>query len=213
MRMVTTNDLGDMRSPSLPAHDERVGPGAGESRREGLTMQALPRVSHEHHDRLWHYVDQLHTLADCMNTDCLDTARLIERLPELQELHHGLTSLLIPHMDAVEAAVYPTLERLLADRHTTAPMAIEHVEIRRLVGAIGEFAEHPQAHLDRGAVWRCGASCCGCTRSSGHISGGGALHPHPRGPDDARAGSGARAGPSTTWRRNGCSGRTGGTHH
>ena len=115
-------------------------------------MQALPRVSHEHHDRLWHYVDQLHALADCMDTDCLDTAQLIERLPELQELHHGLTSLLIPHMDAVEAAVYPTLERLLADRQTTAPMAIEHVEIRRLVGAIGEFAEHPQAHLDRGAV-------------------------------------------------------------
>jgi hemerythrin-like domain-containing protein len=60
--------------------------------------------------------------------------------------------MLIPHMEAVEAAVYPTLERLLADRQTTAPMAREHVEIRRLVGAIGEFAEHPQAHADRGAV-------------------------------------------------------------
>jgi hypothetical protein len=115
-------------------------------------MQALPKVSHEHHDRLWHYVDQLNTLADCMNTDCLDTARLNERLPELRELQLGLTSMLIPHMEAVEAAVYPTLERLLADRHTTAPMALEHGEIRRLVGAIGEFAEHPQAHTDRGAV-------------------------------------------------------------
>jgi hemerythrin-like domain-containing protein len=115
-------------------------------------MQALPRVSHEHHDRLWHYVDQLNAMADCMNSDCLDTTRLIERLPELRELHHGLTTLLIPHMEAVEAAVYPTLERLLADRQTTAPMAREHVEIRRLVGAIGEFTEHPHAHADRGAV-------------------------------------------------------------
>jgi hypothetical protein len=115
-------------------------------------MQALPRVSHEHHDRLWQYVDRLNALADCLNTDCLDTARLLERLPELRELHLGLTSMLIPHMEAVEAAVYPTLERLLAERQTTAPMAREHVEIRRLVGAIGEFAEHPQAHADRGAV-------------------------------------------------------------
>ena len=115
-------------------------------------MQALPRVSHEHHDRLWHYVDQLNSLADCMNTDCLDTARLSERLPELRDLHQGLTTLLIPHMEVVEAAVYPTLERLLAERQTTVPMAREHVEIRRLVGAIGEFAEHPEAHADRGAV-------------------------------------------------------------
>lgn len=115
-------------------------------------MQALPRVSHEHHDRLWHYVDQLNVLADCLNTDCLDTARLLERLPELRELQNGLTTLLIPHMEAVEAAVYPTLKRLLAERQSTAPMALEHVEIRRLVGAIGEFADHPHAHADRGAV-------------------------------------------------------------
>jgi hypothetical protein len=115
-------------------------------------MKNLPRVSHEHHDRLWHYVEQLNALADCLNSDCLDTTRLIEHLPELRELHHGLTSMLIPHMEAVEAAVYPTLERLLTDRHTTAPMAREHVEIRRLVEAIGEFAEHPESHADRGAV-------------------------------------------------------------
>jgi hemerythrin-like domain-containing protein len=115
-------------------------------------MQNLPRVSHEHHDRLWHYVDQLDALADCLNSDCLDTTRLIEHLPELRELHHGLKSMLIPHMEAVEAAVYPTLERLLTDRQTTAPMAREHVEIRRLVEAIGEFADHPESHADRGAV-------------------------------------------------------------
>ncbi len=115
-------------------------------------MQSLPLVSHAHHDRLWHYVDGLDALADRLSSDSLDTTRLIEELPELRELHEGLTSMLIPHMEAVEAAVYPTLERLLADRGTTAPMVREHVEIRRLIGAIGEFADHPQGHADRGAV-------------------------------------------------------------
>jgi hypothetical protein len=60
--------------------------------------------------------------------------------------------MLIPHMETVEAAVYPTLERLLTDRQTTAPIAREHVEIRRLVRVIGELVDHPQGHADRGAV-------------------------------------------------------------
>jgi iron-sulfur cluster repair protein YtfE (RIC family) len=114
-------------------------------------MQNLPRVSHEHHDRLRKYVDQLNALADCLNSDCLDTNRMIGQLPELRELHDGLTSMLLPHMEAVEAAVYPTLERLAAGQ-TTVLMAQEHVEIRRLVRAIGEFAEDPQAHSDRAAA-------------------------------------------------------------
>ncbi len=115
-------------------------------------MRTLPAVSHEHHDRLWHYVNQLDTLAECLNCDCLDTARMAGLEPQLRELHHGLTSLLVPHMEAVEAAVYPTIERLLAERGTTAPMAREHAEIRRLVAAIGGFATDPAAHADRGAV-------------------------------------------------------------
>jgi iron-sulfur cluster repair protein YtfE (RIC family) len=115
-------------------------------------MQNLPRVSHEHHDRLWHYVEQLNSLADRLSSDSLDTTRLIEELPELRDLHDGLTQMLIPHMETVEAAVYPTLQRLLANSQTTAPMVIEHVEIRRLVGAIGEFADHPEVHADRGAA-------------------------------------------------------------
>ncbi len=115
-------------------------------------MQTLPRVSHEHHDRLWQYVRRLDELSDCVNCDCLDTARLAGLAPDLQELRHGLTELLLPHMEAVEAAVWPTLETLFAERETTAPMAREHVEIRRLVAILADFADHPEAHTDRAAV-------------------------------------------------------------
>jgi hemerythrin-like domain-containing protein len=112
----------------------------------------LTRVTHEHHDRLWRYVNQLDELADCLNADCLDSGRLREHMPELQDLHRNLTETLIPHMEAVEFAVYPTIQRLLADSGKIAPMADEHAEIRRLVGQIGEFASDPEAHGDRAAV-------------------------------------------------------------
>ncbi len=115
-------------------------------------MQPLTRVSHEHHELLWGYVNQLNDLADCLNCDCLDTARLTEQLPQLREVHDGLTTRLLPHMEAVEAAIHPTLQRILADASTSIPMVAEHEEIRRLVAAIGAFAEEPAAHADRMAV-------------------------------------------------------------
>lgn len=115
-------------------------------------MQPLTRVSHEHHDLLWRYVNQLNDLADCLNCDCLDSARLVAQLPQLREVHDGLMNRLIPHMEAVEAAVHPTLERLLADRQTGVPMAAEHQEIRRLVTALGAFTIDDPAHADRVAV-------------------------------------------------------------
>lgn len=115
-------------------------------------MQPLTRVSHEHHDLLWGYVNQLNDLADCLNCDCLDNARMAEQLPQLREVHDGLTNRLIPHMEAVEAAIHPTLERILADRGAVVPMAAEHAEIRRLVTALAAFTDDPAAHADRMAV-------------------------------------------------------------
>ena len=116
-------------------------------------MLPLTRVTHEHHDLLWGYVNQLSDLADCLDCDCLDSARLVAQLPQLRDVHDGLTSRLIPHMEAVEAAVHPTLERLLEGRGTSIPMASEHAEIRRLVAALGEFtADDQTVHHDRTTV-------------------------------------------------------------
>ncbi len=115
-------------------------------------METLPAVTHEHHDRLMAIVDELHALGDCSNGDCLDTSRLRAARPAIEKVHRDLTTLLIPHMEVVEAAVYPTLERLLPDRGETLPMRAEHAEIRRLAAIIAEFADHPEGHVDRGVV-------------------------------------------------------------
>ena len=52
-------------------------------------MLPLTRVSHEHHDLLWGYVNQLNDLADCLNCDCLDSGRLVAQLPLMRE---GMTN-------------------------------------------------------------------------------------------------------------------------
>jgi hemerythrin-like domain-containing protein len=116
-------------------------------------MSPLTKVSHEHHDLLRRHVRELRDLAECLDCDCLDSAGLATRLPQLAELEGALEHHLVPHMDAVEAAVYPTLERLLADRGVTAPMVGEHHEIRRLVADLAAFSRaHADGHADRVAV-------------------------------------------------------------
>lgn len=116
-------------------------------------MLPLTKVSHDHHDLLWNYVNELNDLADCLNCDCLDRAGLIGGLPQLREAYQGLRDHLIPHMDAVEVAVHPTLERLLTERAVAVPMAAEHQEIRRLVDALGAYAtDDPPMQADRVSV-------------------------------------------------------------
>ena len=114
-------------------------------------MQTLSGISHEHHDLLWRAVDRLSDLAECLDCDCLDRAELVARLPQLHEIQADLTAHLIPHMEAVETAVYPTLERLTADHGTTVMMAEEHAHIRRLVGSLGAFLDDP-AVPDRSSI-------------------------------------------------------------
>jgi iron-sulfur cluster repair protein YtfE (RIC family) len=115
-------------------------------------MHTLVRISHEHHDLMSRDVDRLMDLAGCLDCECLDRGELIARLPQVQEILDGLHVRLLPHMDAVEAAVYPTLDRLVADHGVTVVMATEHDEIRRLVAALQAFVDDPSTHADRSGV-------------------------------------------------------------
>jgi iron-sulfur cluster repair protein YtfE (RIC family) len=115
-------------------------------------MHALSTVSHEHHVLLRDYVNRLYAMADCLGCDCLDTVGVLAGLAALRDLERGLRDMLLPHMDAVEAAVYPTLERIMDDRQSSVPMRQEHEEIRRLVVRFGEIVDSAEDRLDRGTV-------------------------------------------------------------
>jgi hypothetical protein len=88
----------------------------------------LPRVTHEHHERLMSHVDHLPDTAELLLHAPVD--ELDPRLAEISELFDGL---LIPHLEAAEANLYPELERLMQNRHSMSPMRQEHAAIRRRV--------------------------------------------------------------------------------
>jgi hemerythrin-like domain-containing protein len=89
---------------------------------------SLKSVAHEHHERLMHLVDEMPAVGKL-----LLEAPMADLKPRLVELDGWLTGLLIPHLEAAEATLYPELERMLQNRHSMAPMRREHEEIRRLV--------------------------------------------------------------------------------
>ncbi len=89
---------------------------------------SLPRVAHEHHERLMQHVDQMPALGAMILA-----APMAELRPRLVELDEFLTGLLLPHLEAAEKTLYPELERMLQNRHSMTPMRREHAEIRRLV--------------------------------------------------------------------------------
>jgi hypothetical protein len=89
---------------------------------------SLPRVAHEHHERLIHFVDTLPALGDDLMTASRDALR-----PRIAEADTFLSTTLVPHLEAAERTLYPELERMLQNRHSMTPMRKEHTEIRSLV--------------------------------------------------------------------------------
>ena len=96
----------------------------------------LPRVTHEHHERLMRHVDEMPAVGKMILTAPMEELR-----PRLAELDGWLTELLIPHLEAAEKTLYPELERMLQNRHSMAPMRREHVEIRRLVAEFSRLVK------------------------------------------------------------------------
>jgi hypothetical protein len=98
---------------------------------------ALRAASAEHHARLLPHVDQLLVLADMVGqVDCSALHALFD------EEHAFIVGQLVPHMEAIERALYDRLEVLMEGRHSMAPMREEHEAVRRLVDELGRYRVH-----------------------------------------------------------------------
>jgi hemerythrin-like domain-containing protein len=98
--------------------------------------ETLPRVAHEHHERLLHDVNRMPETGDLLLT--ADAGAVRRAALETSEF---LTGTLVPHVDAAERTLYPELERMLQNRHSMTPMRREHDELRRLVGDFARLTQ------------------------------------------------------------------------
>jgi hypothetical protein len=97
--------------------------------------QTLPQVTHEHHERLLHHVNRMPETGDALLDATAEKVR-----EDMEAMSRFLNTLLLPHLEASEAAIYPELERMMQNRHSMTPMKREHAEIRRLVSEIDRLS-------------------------------------------------------------------------
>lgn len=94
-------------------------------------MQALPKVTREHHDRIMGHVDQMPAVGDLVGLAPIDELR-----SRVDGVLAFLTGLLVPHMEATEQTLHPELQRLFECRDSLGPMKRQHAEIRSHIGEI-----------------------------------------------------------------------------
>lgn len=104
-------------------------------------MSALARTSREHRDRLIEHVERLPKLADEVGESSWP-----DLVARIADEHEFLVSTLIPHMETVETAVHPELDRLMSCRLGMAPLEREHQEIRELIERLGQLSAAPTSH-------------------------------------------------------------------
>ena len=95
----------------------------------------MPRITQplrDEHKELLPHIEALRAAADSIGT-----ASIAEIRTEVEAAYAFLDGHLIPHAKAEEAALYPTVARLMGAREATATMIREHVEIGRMVGELG----------------------------------------------------------------------------
>jgi len=100
-------------------------------------MLSLRSTSQDHHARLVPHVDRLLVLAEMIGrVDC-------SAIHDVFEEEYGfVVGQLVPHIEAIEKALYPQLERLMDQRHSMAPMRQEHVVMRELIEELGRYRGH-----------------------------------------------------------------------
>jgi len=91
---------------------------------------SLPATARHHHDHLQPHVDRLPVLAAMIGRDR-------EAFPAaFEEECRFVTGQLVPHIDAVEGALYDELERVMGNRHSMVPMREEHQLLRNLISSL-----------------------------------------------------------------------------
>lgn len=100
-------------------------------------LASLRTTSDEHHARLLPHVDRLQTLAEMVgHVECSSLHAMFD------EEYRFIVGQLVPHMEAIEAALYERIETEFSGHHSLEPMREEHRTINRLVEELGGYRDH-----------------------------------------------------------------------
>jgi iron-sulfur cluster repair protein YtfE (RIC family) len=116
------------------------------------TLSHIAPVNAEHHQRLLRHVDRMPQVAELMDGGTQDEFRFA-----LAETADFLTELLLPHMEAAERALFPELDRMMQNRHSTVPLRREHEQIRAAVQDLARLrgvADHGQLSMNEKVALR-----------------------------------------------------------
>lgn len=104
-------------------------------------MTSVSMAGHEHHKRISTAIDRLPQLADMLD----ERPRPEAFEARYAELYAFARETLRPHMDSVEATLYPELDRLMQSRHSMLQMRREHEDLKGLIARLGTFSEAIEA--------------------------------------------------------------------
>lgn len=95
-------------------------------------MTTLTQPLRDEHKELIPHIETLRTIADSIG---VVPAASVQR--EVEDAYRFLTHHLIPHAQAEERALYPTVGRLMGAPEATATMSRDHVEVGNLTEELG----------------------------------------------------------------------------
>jgi len=98
-------------------------------------MRSLPDTTHQHHSLIEPHVDRLPEIAGMIGRVPAD-----ELADALQGECRFIEGQLMPHMEAVETALYGRLEQVMEGRHSMDPMRDEHERLRNLFRSLCDYS-------------------------------------------------------------------------
>lgn len=99
-------------------------------------MKTLTQPLQDEHKELIPHIERIREVADSIPAATLETIR-----EGVQEVYEFLAYHLVPHAQAEDAALYPTVQRALGSPDATRTMTRDHVEVGRYIDELALLKE------------------------------------------------------------------------
>lgn len=97
-------------------------------------MNTLTQPLRDEHKELYPHIESLRQAGLAVHGNLSQAS-----LEKIDEAYSFLTTHLLPHAQAEEAALYPAVQKVMGSPHATATMSRDHVEVERLTQELAKL--------------------------------------------------------------------------